>query len=235
MVRAMSRACLVALLLSIACSSTTAPPAGEQSPSPGAEAPARPAADPKLLDPYAAEATAPDAFKVKFDTTKGSFVVAVHRDWAPRGADRFFNLVQIGYFTDIAFFRAIDGFMVQFGIHGHPDVARAWKPAQIADDPPQQSNRRGTVSFATSGKNSRTTQLFVNYNDNAPLDGMGFAPIGEVVEGMEVVDALYKGYGEGAPKGNGPDQRAIEREGNEYLRKRFPKLDWITSATVVPG
>ena len=191
------------------------------------------ASEPALLDPFAATETAPDTFKVKFETTKGDFVVEVTRAWAPLGADRFYNLVKLGYFEDIAFFRVLDGFMAQFGLHGTPEVTRAWKTAPIKDDPVKESNKRGTLSFATSGPNTRTTQLFINFNDNVPLDKMGFSPFGKVVEGMEVVDSLYKEYGEGAPKGSGPDQGKIEREGNAYLKARFPKLDYIERATLV--
>jgi peptidyl-prolyl cis-trans isomerase A (cyclophilin A) len=189
--------------------------------------------DPALLDPFAATEQAPATFKVKFETTKGDFVVEVTRAWAPLGADRFYNLVKLGYFEDIAFFRVLDGFMAQFGLHGTPKVTSAWKTAPIKDDAVTQSNKRGTLSFATSGPNTRTTQLFINYNDNVPLDRMGFSPFGKVVEGMEVVDSLHKGYGEGAPKGSGPDQGKIEREGNAYLKARFPKLDYIERATLV--
>jgi len=189
---------------------------------------------PKLLKP--AEAVAPQVpsiFRVKFETTKGDFVVEARKDWAPKGAERFYNLVFNGYFTDIAFFRAIDGFMVQFGISGSPKIAQAWKDAVFPDDPVKQMNRRGNVSFATSGPDSRTTQMFINYADNFRLDTMGFAPFGTVVEGMDVVDALYKGYGEGAPAGRGPSQSRIQAEGNAYLRKEFPQLDYIKSASFV--
>jgi peptidyl-prolyl cis-trans isomerase A (cyclophilin A) len=191
--------------------------------------------DPALLDPFAATEQAPETFKVKFETTEGDFIVEVTRAWAPIGADRFYNLVKLGYFQDIAFFRVLDGFMAQFGLHGTPKVTSAWRTAPIKDDPVTQSNKRGTLSFATSGPNTRTTQLFINYNDNVPLDRMGFSPFGKVVEGMEVVDKLHKGYGEGAPKGSGPDQGKIEREGNAYLKARFPELDYIERATLVDG
>jgi peptidyl-prolyl cis-trans isomerase A (cyclophilin A) len=191
--------------------------------------------DPALLDPFAATETAPDKYSVKLETTKGDVVIEVTRAWAPLGADRFYNLVKVGYFQDVAFFRVLDGFMAQFGLHGTPKVTSAWRTAPIKDDPATQSNKRGTVSFATSGANTRTTQLFINYNDNVPLDRMGFSPFGKVTAGMEVVDSLYKGYGEGAPKGSGPDQGKIEREGNAYLRSRFPELDYIERATLVQG
>src|SRR5947199_69901 len=148
---------------------------------------------------------APGTFRARFETRKGSFVIAVQRDWAPLGADRFYNLVKSGYFDGARFFRVIPGFMAQFGIHGDPHVAAAWRDATIPDDPVRQHNTRGAVSFATAGPGTRTTQLFINYGDNSQLDGMGFAPLGQVVEGMDVVDAPYGGYGEGAPRCRGPD------------------------------
>jgi peptidyl-prolyl cis-trans isomerase A (cyclophilin A) len=186
------------------------------------------------LDPATAKDKAPAVYKAKFTTTKGDFVVEVHRDWAPLGADRFYNLVKRGYFTDVAFFRVIKGFMVQFGIHGSPDMNRVWKEAHIDDDPTgKQSNSRGMVTFATAGPNTRTTQLFINYADNANLDSMGFAPIGKVVQGMDVVDALEGMYGEGAPRGRGPSQPKMQAEGNAYLKADFPKLDYIKSAAIV--
>lgn len=189
---------------------------------------------PGLRDPSQATATAPDQYKVKLTTTKGDVVVQVHRDWAPNGADRFYNMVQVGFMNDLAFFRAMDNFMVQFGMHGDPTIQQAWSKAPINDEPVKQSNKRGMITFAKRGvPNSRTTQIFINYRDNAMLDGMGFAPFGEVVEGMEVLESLYKGYGDGAPKGRGPAQPRIEREGNAYLRAEFPKLDYLQSATIV--
>ena len=193
------------------------------------------AATTSLPDPAKATATAPKVFKVKMATTKGDFVIEVHRDWAPIGADRFYNLVKLGYFNDVAFFRVIKGFMVQFGIHGDPKVAAQWHDAHINDDPAgKQSNTRGMVTFATAGPNTRTNQIFINYVDNARLDGMGFAPIGKVVSGMNVVDALEDMYGEGAPNGRGPAQGRFQSEGNAYLKAQFPKLDYIKSATLVP-
>ena len=185
------------------------------------------------LDPAKATAKAPAVYKVKMSTTKGDFTIEVHRDWAPLGADRFYNLVKMGYFTDVAFFRVIKGFMVQFGIHGDPAVNRVWRNANIDDDPTgKQSNKRGMVTFATAGPNTRTTQLFINYADNSRLDGMGFAPIGKVVSGMDVVDALEGFYGEGAPAGRGPSQGRLQGEGNKYLKADFPKLDYIKSASI---
>lgn len=188
---------------------------------------------PELLAPKKADATAPATYKVRFKTTKGEVLIQVNRDWAPQGADRFYNLVKIGYFSDVAFFRAIKRFMVQFGIHGQPAVNNEWKRARIKDDPVKQANSRGTITFATSGKNSRTTQIFINYKDNLMLDKMGFAPFGEVVSGMDIVDSLYQGYGEGHPKGRGPNQGLLQGKGNVYLRENFPKLDYLESAEIV--
>jgi len=220
--------------------SPTPPPATSLVPSPVASATPTPAASPSpaggraaLMDPARAQGRAPDRFRVRFDTTKGPFVVEVERALAPRGADRFYNLVKAGFFDEITFFRVIPNFMAQFGIHGKPEVASAWQDAQIKDDPVKGSNRRGTITFATAGPNTRTTQLFINFKDNTSLDGMGFAPFGVVVEGMEVVDSIYSGYGEGAPSGAGPSQGRAQAEGNAYFRSAFPKLDHIKSARVV--
>jgi peptidyl-prolyl cis-trans isomerase A (cyclophilin A) len=188
---------------------------------------------PPLLDPEQAMEPAPDRFRVRFDTTKGPFVIEVRRGWAPHGADRFYNLVRLGYYDEVTFFRVIDDFMVQFGIHGDPEVSAAWRYAEIPDDPVAQSNTRGMVTFATRGPNTRTAQIFINYKDNSPLDRQGFAPFGRVVEGMAVVDKLYSGYGEGAPRGAGPDQGRAQAEGNRYFRGDFPKLDHIKSAALV--
>lgn len=187
-----------------------------------------------LLDPEHPDVnrTAPDTFRVRFRTTEGDFLVEVHRDWAPRGADRFYNLVRAGFYDDVYFFRVLDGFVAQFGINGDPAVSAAWSWAEIQDDPVRESNRRGTLVYATGGPNTRTTQLFINLVDNERLDGMGFSPFGEVVEGMAVVDSLYSGYGEGAPQGLGPSQGRIEDEGNAYLRAEFPELDRIIGARI---
>ena len=187
-----------------------------------------------LGNPASLKEKAPDIYKATFETSKGTFVIEVHRDWAPNGADRFYNLVKNGFYNDARFFRVIDGFMVQFGISGNPDISAVWRAAQIPDDPVKQSNQRGMVSFATAGPNTRTTQVFINFGDNAGLDGQGFSPFGQVVSGMDVVDALYKGYGEGAPRGAGPDQGRVQAEGNAYLITDFPKLDYIKKATVSP-
>lgn len=207
--------------------------AGNADAEPGGDAQAE--IDPRLLDPSKATETAPESYKVKFETTKGDFVVQVDREKAPLGADRFYNLVKIGFFDDVAFFRAIDGFMVQFGLHGAPEVNGKWRGARIKDDAVKGSNTRGTITFANAGPDTRTTQVFINFGNNANLDGMGFAPFGSVVEGMDVVDGLYKGYGEGAPRGMGPNQGKIQSEGNAYLKKSFPKLDYVKSATIMEG
>ena len=175
---------------------------------------------------------APDSFRARFATTKGDFVIAVNRAWAPLGADRFYNLVRSGYFDGVRFFRVMPGFMAQFGIHGDTAVTTAWRERRIADDPVRRTNVRGMVTFATAGPGTRTTQIFINYGNNDRLDGMGFAPFGQVVEGMEVVDKLYGEYGEGAPGGRGPDQFRLNVEGEKYLARQFPKLDKINKATV---
>jgi peptidyl-prolyl cis-trans isomerase A (cyclophilin A) len=180
----------------------------------------------------AMRATAPAEFRVTFETSAGTFVVAVHREWAPLGADRFYNLARSGFFDGARFFRVLPGFVAQFGMHGDPAVSRAWFEQRIPDDPVRHTNARGTVTFATSGPNSRTTQLFINYRDNDRLDGMGFAPFGEVVEGLDVVEKLHSGYGEGAPQGGGPNQGRIMAEGNAYLERDFPKLDFVKRAAV---
>ncbi|MCX7809081.1 MAG: peptidylprolyl isomerase [Deltaproteobacteria bacterium] len=187
-----------------------------------------------LLDPARASLRAPEHFTVVLETTKGEIRMEVHRAWAPHGADRFYSLVKAGYYTDVAFFRVISGFMAQTGIHGDPKVNAAWRHATIPDDPVLQSNKRGMVSFATAGPNSRTTQFFINFVDNSRLDQMGFAPFAQVApESMAVVDRLYAGYGEGAPNGKGPSQARIQREGNAYLRAEFPLLDYIRSARII--
>ncbi|HZT24587.1 MAG TPA: peptidylprolyl isomerase [Pseudolabrys sp.] len=187
-----------------------------------------------LSNPASLNETAPATYKVKFDTSKGTFVVEVHRDWAPNGADRFYNLVKNGYYNDTRFFRVISGFMVQFGINGDPQVSARWREANIPDDPVTQSNTRGMITFATAGPNTRTTQVFINFADNRQLDGMGFAPFGKVVSGMNVVDAINAEYGEGAPRGRGPDQGRLQAEGNAYLAKSFPRMDYVKKATIIP-
>jgi len=186
----------------------------------------------QLASPATLNETAPATYKARFDTSKGPFVVEIRRDWAPNGADRFFNLVKNGFYDEARFFRVINGFMVQFGINKDPRISTSWRTAVIKDDPVKQSNKRGTITFATSGPNSRTSQVFINFADNGGLDSQGFSPFGRVISGMEVVDALYSGYGEGAPRGRGPDQGRIQTEGNAYLTKEFPRLDHIKSATI---
>jgi peptidyl-prolyl cis-trans isomerase A (cyclophilin A) len=185
-----------------------------------------------LSNPAALKEQAPASYKVRFDTSKGVFEVQVNRAWAPQGADRFYNLVKNGFYDNVRFFRVISGFMVQFGINGTPAVMAAWRDAQIPDDPVTQSNKRGMITFATSGPNSRTTQVFINFADNSRLDGTGFAPFGQIVSGMNVVDALNAEYGEGAPRGRGPDQGRMQQEGNAYLAKDFAKLDYVKKATI---
>jgi peptidyl-prolyl cis-trans isomerase A (cyclophilin A) len=186
----------------------------------------------KLRNPAGLTEQAPARYTVNLDTSKGLVVIDVHRDWAPLGADRFYNLVKNGYFDDTRFYRVLGDFMAQVGIHGTPAIDARWMNATIKDDPVKQSNKRGFVSFATGGANTRTTQFFINFKDNSNLDRMGFAPFGEVVKGMDVVDKLYSGYGEGAPSGRGPSQPRIHAEGNAYLNKDFPKLDYIKTATI---
>ena len=185
-----------------------------------------------LKTPANLKEKAPETYKVNFDTSKGPVVIQVTRAWAPNGADRFYNLVKNGFYNDARFFRVISGFMVQFGIHGDPAIAAAWRAARINDDPVKESNKRGYITFATAGPNTRTTQVFINFKDNGGLDGQGFAPFGQVISGMDVVDKLYAGYGEGAPSGKGPNQGQIQSEGNTYLKKSFPELDYIKTATI---
>lgn len=170
---------------------------------------------------------APDHFKVRLDTTKGPILIQVERDWAPIGADRFYTLVKTGYYNGDRFFRVVPNFVVQFGIAADPKLTARWKQANLKDDPVKENNMRGTLTFATAGANTRTTQLFINLNDNVRLDGQGFAPFGRVIDGMNVVDQIYSGYGEQ------PDQQRIESEGNAYLESAFPKLDYIKTATIV--
>ena len=190
---------------------------------------------PGVADPSKLTEKAPETFKAQFDTTKGKITIEVTRSLAPNGADRFYNLVKSGYFTDVEFFRVIPGFMCQFGINGDPAVSAKWRTANIADDPVKGSNTRGTITFATAGPNTRTTQLFINFGDNAMLDRQGFSPFGKVAEGMDVVDKINGEYGEGAPGGRGPNQGRVQMEGNAFLKKEFPNLDYIKSATIVPA
>src|SRR5256886_11240842 len=175
---------------------------------------------------------APDSFRVRFATTKGDFVIAVHRAWAPHGADRFYVLVRSGFYDGVGFFRVTPGFMAQFGIHGDTAVTVAWRQRVIPDDPVRRSNQRGLVTFATAGPGTRTTQIFINYRDNSRLDSDGFTPFAEVVEGMQVVDSLYGGYGDGAPHGRGPDQMRMHIEGVKELARPMPQLGKIKKVTV---
>jgi peptidyl-prolyl cis-trans isomerase A (cyclophilin A) len=193
------------------------------------------AARKSLLNPAGLRETAPDVYNVKFDTSIGEFVIRVTRAWAPNGADRFYNLVKNGFYDETRFFRAIPNFMVQFGIHGNPQVAKVWQNARIPADKVTQSNRKGFITFAMGGTpDTRTTQVFINFRNNTNLDASGFAPFGEVVSGIEVVDKIHTGYGEGAPRGSGPAQGRVVAEGNAYLMKSFPKLDYIKTATIQP-
>lgn len=176
--------------------------------------------------------TGPDSFHVAVVTSRGPFELLVRRHWSPRGADRLYWLAAHHYYDGVRFFRVLPGFVAQFGLHGDSAVNAAWRERRIADDSVRVTNQRGTLSFATGGPDTRTTQLFINYRDNARLDRLGFAPVGQVVAGMAVVDSLYGGYGEGPPRGTGPDQGRITREGNRYLAAQFPRLDSIVSLRV---
>jgi len=190
---------------------------------------------PALLDPSKATEKAPEEFRVKVDTTKGAFTIKVTRSWAPNGVDRFYNLVKIGYFTDVAFYRVMDGFMAQFGFSGDPAINKAWKNATIKDDPKNMSNTPGRITFANRMRpETRTCQLFINTVDNKNLDNMGFVPFGELEgEGMTIMSKIYSGYGEGIPRGRGPSQGKIESEGNAYLKKDYPNLDYIKTMEIV--
>ncbi|HIJ66459.1 MAG TPA: peptidylprolyl isomerase [Candidatus Hydrogenedentes bacterium] len=189
--------------------------------------------------PPATEGRVPDVFQVKFECSNGTFIAEFHKDWAPLGAARVYELVQDNLYNDARFFRVIDGFMAQFGIAGDPAVNAKWQNKNIKDDPVKKSNQRGYITFAkTQRPHTRSTQLFINLVDNSGppvyLDRQGFAPVGIVVEGMEeVVDKIYDGYGEGAPRGKGPNQGKIQDEGNAYLKKSFPKLDYIKAAIII--
>ena len=186
-----------------------------------------------LRNPEALKESAPATYTVNFDTSAGSFVVTVNRAWAPHGADRFYNLVKNGFYNEARFFRAIPNFMVQFGIHADPAISTVWRNARLPVDKVVQGNRRGYITYAMGGSpDTRTTQVFINFRDNTNLDAMGFAAFGQVTSGMDVVDKIYTGYGEGAPRGKGPEQGRIQAEGNAYLMKDFPRLDYIKTATI---
>ena len=183
----------------------------------------------KLLTPAQLNEKAPDVFKAKLDTSAGAVVIEVHRDWSPLGADRFYNLVKNGFYDDCRFFRVLDGFMAQIGMNGDPAVQAVWGRTNMNDDPVKGSNKRGFASFAkSSAPNSRSTQFFINFVDNTGLDAQGFSPFGQITTGMDVVDKLYSGYG----RNNVPDQGRITAEGNAYLSKTYPKLDYIKKATI---
>jgi len=183
----------------------------------------------KLRNPAALTEKAPEMYKAKFDTSKGPFVIEVHRDWSPLGADRFYNLVKNGFYDDCRFFRVVPNFMVQFGINGNPSVQAVWRNANIKDDPAgKQSNKKGFVSFATAGPNTRSTQVFINFKDNGFLDSQGFTPFGQVVSGMAVVEKITSQYGEK------PNQNTLQAQGNKYLATEFPQLDYIKTATIEP-
>ncbi|PYP41018.1 MAG: peptidylprolyl isomerase [Gemmatimonadetes bacterium] len=218
--------CVSAIALTVlsACQKPAAksPPAADNSARPDFHNPADPG--------FAVQA--PDSFRARFTTTKGDFVIEVHRAWAPLGADRFYNLVRSGFYDGVRFFRVLPGFMAQFGIHGDTAVVSAWRERVFLDDPVRRTNGPGMVTFATAGPGTRTTQVFINFVDNSRLDGMGFAPFGRVVSGVDVISKLYGGYGEGAPRGRGPDQMKLNIEGEKYLARQFPKLDKIITATV---
>ncbi len=223
-------------IFSISAAAQAPSPAPAKKPATAAKAPAasKTPYDPALLKPATVIGRAPAEYDVKFVTTAGEFTVHVTRAWAPNGADRFYNLMRHHYYDGASFFRVLSGFMAQFGLSAYPEVSRVWETANIKDDPVTQHNHRGYITFATAGPNTRTTQVFINFGNNENLDKMGFSPFGQVSEGMEIVDKLYSGYGEGAPDGHGPDQGRVGNEGRPYLMKGFPLLDSIKTATIVP-
>ena len=206
----MFRALLAALVVTGTAAAATAPTAN-------------------LMHPSKLTAKAPAAYTVAFKTTKGTFDVTVTRALAPRGADRFYNLVQAHFYDGVEFFRVVENFVVQFGISGKPQITQAWSSANVKDDPVKTSNVRGTITFADAGPNTRTTQVFINLADNTSLDSQGFAPFGKVSSGMNVVDALYGGYGEDPSNAQGQ----IDTQGNAFLKSQFPKLDAVLTARVV--
>jgi peptidyl-prolyl cis-trans isomerase A (cyclophilin A) len=177
---------------------------------------------------------APDSFRVAFETSRGKFTMMARRAWSPHGVDRFYYLTKHHYYDSTYFFRVIENFVAQFGISGNPAVNEVWQGRRIPDDPVRHSNTRGTIAFASEGPNTRTVQLFINLKDNAKLDtyGGGFPPIGEVTDGLPVAASLYDGYGEGAPSGFGPRQELIMGQGNAYLGRYFPKLDYIVRTSI---
>ena len=225
---------MISLLCALSFAASVASLRAQDKPTTNAPANATVAA-PAFADPAKLTEKAPETFKAQFETTKGNFTIEVTRSLAPKGADRFYNMVRSGFFKDVAFFRVVPGFMAQFGIHGDPAVSAKWRDAKIQDDPVKGSNTRGTITFAMGGRDTRTTQLFINFGDNTRLDGMGFPPFGKVIEGMDVVDKLYGEYGD-APEfgGRGPNQQRIQMQGNEYLKTGVPNMDYIKSAVIVP-
>jgi peptidyl-prolyl cis-trans isomerase A (cyclophilin A) len=229
-------ALLACACLTISAAAQTPAPAPAKKPATAAKAPGAKSTpfDPALLHPATVIGRAPAEYDVKFVTTSGEFTVHVTRSWAPNGADRFYNLVRHHFYDGASFFRVLPGFMAQFGLSAYPEVSAPWETANIKDDPVTQHNHRGFMTFATAGPNTRTTQVFINFGNNENLDRMGFAPFAMVSEGMEVVDKLYSGYGEGAPDGHGPDQGKVGGLGRIYLMKNFPLLDSIKTATIVP-
>ena len=182
--------------------------------------------------PPAKEEPTPDLFHVRLDTSKGLVVVEIHRDWAPRGVDHFYTLVKTGFYDGDRFFRVVRNSIVQFGINGDPKLNRLWSTTNLPDDPVKEKNVKGTLTFATTGASGRATQLFFNLRDNRQLDKLGFAPIGRVTEGMDVVESWYGSYGDWPPRGQGPDPAQMEMQGNEYLTSHFPRLDYIKKATI---
>jgi peptidyl-prolyl cis-trans isomerase A (cyclophilin A) len=239
-IRTKTLAAACAALILFGCSSPQpSKEAAEEKKAPPAETATAPAPPPAPVEPAAKvpepaakkapmSSTAPDNFKVKFTTSKGPVVVEVHKAWAPKGAQRFYELVRAGYFDGNRFFRIVPKFIVQFGMSGDPAMTRKWDK-NITDDPVTQTNRVGSITFATAGPNTRTTQLFINLNSNQMLDGQGFAPFGMVVEGMPVVESFNKEYGER------PDQDSIRQRGNAYLNEQFPRLDYIKKAEILPA
>jgi peptidyl-prolyl cis-trans isomerase A (cyclophilin A) len=224
---------LAALAVAIPSLAQTPAPAAKPKSSTSAAA-AKPSTsasyDHALLKPATLNAKAPETYQVKFDTTRGEFTVTVTRAWSPLGADRFYNLVKHHYFDGARFFRVLPGFVAQFGLSAQPAVNAAWEKATIKDDPRSQSNKRGTLVFATAGSNTRTTQLFINFKDNTSLDAQGFTPFAVVDgKGINVVEMLYDQYGDSS----GMDQEGISKGGEKYIAQKWPKLDKINSATLV--
>jgi peptidyl-prolyl cis-trans isomerase A (cyclophilin A) len=216
--------CLLALFVPLGLAAQTDAPAAASNKATAAHA----ATDSALMHPATLKAKAPDVYEVTFTTTKGDFVVQVTRAWSPAGADRFYNLVKHGYYNDMRLFRVVSGFVIQFGLTGNPAINKAWQDANIKDDPVTQSNKPGYLTFATAGKDTRTTQVFINLGDNSRLDTMGFTPFGQITSGMDVLQQLYSGYAD-TPTSH---QDEITKQGNAYLDKNFPKLDSIKTAKV---